>query len=350
MKTAVITVYKKPCFLRDNVERLKKEHFDIVVAADEPDEEVIKIINEYGLKATISEKRRGKWKALNDALKLADGELLLFLDSDTLIYNLSGLNGADVIEILKEVRGESVIERLAAVDYLVMSAGAKVASRLGSCLSVNGAAFLVKRKVVDELGGFRAKINEDTEFGVRAGLRGYRYAVCGRAITSAPKTFKEWLKQRERWSVGGAEVLVENFFEIIRRPRLWIPYLIFFYPAIFGFLVSLILPESYFAKFLYLFLPFIALVSPKLASMAILAVYEMETIRNFLAAILSFFAWSSFVVCLSKKLDYRIELKLLPVYYFIYSPLWAIICFVSLVKVVVIKAAGRKLEVRDWVV
>ncbi|WP_290723940.1 glycosyltransferase family 2 protein [Archaeoglobus sp.] len=296
MKTAVISIYKNAKFLEENIRLLKKEGFDVILAVDEPEDDVFEIMRKYNLKATISEKRRGKWRALNDAAKMANGELLLFLDSDTVINNLSGVNGADVVEVVKEVKGEGLLEKLVAVDYLVMAMCAKLASKFGSCLGVDGAAFLIKKRVFEELGGFKGKVNEDTELGVRAALRGYRFAVCGKAFTASPKTFGEWFRQRERWSVGGAEVFVENIFAILLRPRLWVPYLVLFYPAIFGLIVSLFFTESYIAKLLYLILPFFALLTPKLASVAMLAVYELENLRNLIAGLMSFIAWSVIIL------------------------------------------------------
>ncbi len=350
MKTAVIPVYKNAELLEKNVRRLKKEGFDIILAADEPDEEVMEVVRKYNIRATVSEKRRGKWRALNDAARMANGEFLLFLDSDTVISNLSGLDGADVVEVVKEVRGKGLLEKLVAVDYLVMAMCAKLASKFGSCLGVNGAAFLIKKRVFEELGGFRGKVNEDTELGVRAALKGYRFAVCGKAFTAPPKTIGEWFRQRERWSIGGAEVFVENISAILLRPRLWVPYLVLFYPAIFGLMVSLLFTESHITKLLYLILPFLALLSPKIASVTILAFYEIENLRNLIAGLASFTAWSVIILFASKSLDYRIDLKVLPIYYFIYSPLWTIICLLSLLRVVFAKIRGRKIELKDWVV
>jgi len=63
---------------------------------------------------------------------------------------------------------------------------AKIASKLDSCLSLNGAAFGIKKDVLLKLGGFRRCINKDTDLGVRLELNGYRVGVCRRAITKAP--------------------------------------------------------------------------------------------------------------------------------------------------------------------
>lgn len=346
MKSIVISTYRGTGFIEENLKKLRD--YEIIIAADEPDENVLKIIQNYGLKASISRKRRGKWKALNDAIRLASGEEIVFIDSDTIIEDLIELNGCDIVEIAKEVRGNSLVERLVNIDFLVMSLGSKIASKFGSCLGINGSAFAIKRDVIEKLGGFRKKINEDTDLGVRLGLGGYKYMICGRAYTKAPENFKDWFRQRERWSLGGAEVLIENFTKILIRPRLWIPYLVLFYPAIFGVLISLMLPDSYIFKILYLLLPLFALISPKLASIAILALYEVGSIKNIIAALLSFAAWSATLILFSKKMKYKIDYRLLPIYYFFYSPLWTIICFISFIRVLIYKIAGKEIMIDGW--
>ncbi len=348
MKSAVISAYKDTGHVEENIRWLREKGYEVVIAADEPDDELLRIIEKYHVKATLSRKRRGKWRALNDALKLVSGEQIIFIDSDTVIKDLSGLNGSDAVEIVKEVRGKSIVERLVNVDYLVMTLGSAIAAKLGSCLGLNGSAFVIKRSVMDKLGGFRRKINEDTDLGVRLGLGGYSYDICGRAITEGPKTFKEWFKQRERWSMGGAEVLLENLLPILMHPRLWIPYLVFFYPALFGMLVSFLLPENYFTKFLYLVLPLLAILSPKLASLAILTLYELDTLRNLVAMGISFLAWSGIVLIFSKKIDFKIDVRVLPLYYFVYSPLWSAICLISFLRVLYCKIRGKRIEVNGW--
>ncbi len=204
-KSTVLIAYREPGFIEENVKKLMDRGFEIIIAADEPNDEILRIIREYGLKTTISDKRR-KWRALNDAVAIAEGDYIIFVDSDTRIAELEGFEEFDAVEIRKEINASSLIERLANIEYFNMFLTAKIASKLGSCLSLNGAAFGIKKDILLKLGGFRRCINEDTELGVRLGLNGYRVGVYGRAITKSPSSFKDWLVQRERWSLGGAEV------------------------------------------------------------------------------------------------------------------------------------------------
>ena len=348
MKSAVLVAFREPGFIEENVKKLMSKGFEIIIAADEPSDEILRITRKYGLKATISDKRRGKWKALNDAVEIAEGDHIIFVDSDTRIVELGDFEEFDAVEIVKEINASSLIERLANIEYFNMFLTAKVASKFSSCLSLNGAAFGIKKGVLLKLGGFRRCINEDTELGLRLGLNGYRVGVCGRAITKAPSSFKDWLVQRERWSLGGAEVVVENLWSILKRPKLWIPHLFLFYPSIIGLVLGFMLPDSVILKALSLILPFMFFVHFKIVSLLLLSIFELHVIRNLIAMFTSFIIWALTVIVLSKKTDYSFELKLLPIYYFIYNPLWTMLCIVALAKVSVFRLTGRELKVKGW--
>lgn len=350
MKSAVLVAYRKPGFIKENVKKLKEKGFEVIVAVDEPNDEILRIVREHDLKATISEKRRGKWRALNDAISLAEGDYIIFMDSDTRIVELGDFEEFDAVEIVKEVNASLLIERLAKIEFFNMFLTAKIASKLGSCLSLNGAAFGIRRDVLLKLGGFRRRINEDTDLGIRLGLNGYRVGVCGRAITKSPSRLKDWLAQRERWSLGGAEVVIENLPSILKKPRLWIPYLFQFYPSIVGFALGFALPDSVILKVLNLILPFMFFVNFKLVSLLLLSIFELHVMRNVIAMLVSFIVWALTVIVLSKKTNYEIEFKLLPLYYLLYNPLWTMICIVALAKASVFRLIGKELRVRGWVV
>jgi len=218
-KSAIIVSYRDSSYIEENVKKLISDGFEIIIAVDEPNEEILRIIKEYNLKHTVSNKRRGKWRALNDAVALAEGYHILFIDSDTKILRLDCNYDFDAVDIVKEIEGSSLLERLVNIEYFNMFLTAKIASRFGTCLSLNGAAFGIKKDVLLNLGGFRKRINEDTDLGVRLGLKGYRFGVRGKATTKAPTTFKSCFSQRERWSLGGAEVVIEHIGSILKKTK-----------------------------------------------------------------------------------------------------------------------------------
>ncbi len=278
----------------------------------------------------------------------------MFIDSDTRIdfdvdELLSCFERYDAVEIGKEVNASSLIEKLARIDYLNMLITSKLSSKLNSCLGLNGAAFAIKGDVIKKI-GFRAKINEDTDLGLRLAIKGYKVGVFGKAITKSPSTFKSWLIQRERWAIGGAEVFLEYYKEILKKPRLWIPALLILYPAFLGFLVNLIIQDDVFFKILYFLLPFIVFIPSKLISLVLVVVYGIHFSKNVLVLFSTFMVWMMVILILAEKFKYKIDLWVLPIYYFIYSPFWMMLCMVCLIRVLIARKTGRKIEVEGWVV
>jgi len=350
--SVIIAAYKRAGYIEYNVKRLRG-NYEVIVAADEPERKLLEVIEKYGLKASISEKRRGKWRALNDAAKLATGDVLLFLDSDTRlecdIESISDmLRRYDAVEIRKEINASTTIQKLANVDYLNMCTVATLASKLKASLGLNGAAFGIRKDVFFKLGGFRSKINEDTDLGIRLGLHGFRVGVGGKVVTKAPSTLKEWLAQRERWAIGGAEVFIENFWHIIRKPALWLPAVFLLFPAIAGFAINILISDDALTKLLYLILPAMLFLPPKILALLMFILYQEHLLQNMLAALTAFLVWVIVEVILALKMNWKIDLKLLPVFYFFYSPLWMMLCLTAFFRVSIAKLRKRGVEVKDW--
>lgn len=346
MNSVIMAAYKDPGYIEENVCRFSND--EIIIAADQPEPDLISIIEKYNLKATISTERRGKANSLNDAAQLANGDYLIFIDSDTRIVELGNLEGLDAAEIRKDVNCSTLMEKLVNIDYFNMLITSMLVTRLNSCLSVNGAAIAIHRGVLQELGGFRRCINEDTDLGLRLGMYGYDVGVVGRALTESPSSFRDWFAQRERWGLGGAQVVLENFKSIIRKPKVWIPSLILLYPALIGLTINFLLPANLFLKFLYFILPLMLFLPNKVVVALLLAVFEWQVTKNLLTIIGPFFVWSIIVFLLSKKINYQLKAKYLPIYFFVYSPLWTAICAVSVAKVAFYKWKGKRLVVENW--
>ncbi|GEM_PF-6346646 len=57
--SVVVTTYKKLGFIKYNVKKPRDCNCEIIVAADEPEDELLQLIEEHHLKATVSDKRGG---------------------------------------------------------------------------------------------------------------------------------------------------------------------------------------------------------------------------------------------------------------------------------------------------
>ncbi len=344
--SAVITAYREPENLFQIIDVLKKRDFEIIVVGDCLDLESIERLKKMDIRLLLSNNRRGKWRALNEALKHVDTDYILFLDSDTIPLDIPNPKG-EVIEISKEVRGDNLIEKLCGVDFLFMNLSSRISSKILGFGMVNGSAFISKTDIAKKL-AFNPKIIEDADFGLRAGFEGYKMSVGGKVITKAPKNLKEWFKQRERWALGGAELFTEFFVEFLKRPKFIIPFLIIYYPAFIGMFLALFLPDSIAIKFLYLLLPLLLSLPVKAVTFIMLLVFEFHLIKNLLVIALSFFIWFFFTIYSANRCDIHIDPKILPLYYFFYSPLWTMLNIAMLLRYVISRFIGKEIELEDW--
>lgn len=344
--SAIVTAYRNPGNLFEITDMLVSKGYEVVVSADCLSDDDVRELKRRNVKLTLSDRRRGKWKALNDALELVTGDYILFVDSDTWPVELPNPN-ADVVELTKEVRGKSVMERLVAVDYLLMNISARISSRILGFGMVNGSAFISRTDIAKSL-SFRPRIIEDADFGFRAGFSGYRMVVDGRAITEAPSNLREWFRQRERWALGGAELFVEFLPKFVRMPRILVPILVLYYPTLIGFMLAMLLPDSIAIKILYFLLPLLLSLPVKAVAIFMLLVFEFHLLRNILAMLLSFAIWFLFVVLMAKKYRFALDFKILPVYYFLYSPLWTMVNVAMLFRYLVLRLVGKDVSTEGW--
>ncbi len=351
----IFAVYRHPGKVEENCEKIMKSglNYELILAADLPDHRTLYLSKKYGMRKCFSEKRRGKWRALNDAAKIAKGEYLIFIDSDTVIESdlseiINALQKYDAVEIRKEISGNSVMEKLVNIDYLNMFTIAKLCEKMNSCLGFNGAAFAIKKDVFFSLNGFRNVVNEDTDLGLRLGLRGYSFGTAGKAKTSAPKSFREWAVQRERWAIGGAEAVINAFPELVKKPLLWIPAIYLLFPAIILFFFNEVISGNLLTKIVYFLLPLIVVFPQKVLLLILFILFQERLLKNLVVSFLAFLAWLVVEIAVSLKLRWKISYSLLPAFYFFYSPIWMFISFVALIRVLTFKLMGKKVRVRNW--
>jgi cellulose synthase/poly-beta-1,6-N-acetylglucosamine synthase-like glycosyltransferase len=355
MLSVIIAAYQTKGLIEENLKKLRNfGNFEIIIAADEPDEELLNLIKEKGLKASISSQRRGKWRALNDAVKLASSPYILFLDSDTLIEELpENYAEFDAVEIRKEVFHDGFWSWLVNIDYMNMYMAAKLAEKLKGCLGLNGAAFIVRRDVIQELGGFNSTVTEDAELGVRIAFNGYRFGTGGKALTKAPD-FAGWLKQRKRWAAGGAEIVLNYFWNFLRKPLLTLPALILIFPALIGLIINLILPDNLGLKLAYLLVPLIYFLPTTFSTVILIAIHHLYSLQNFVQLVFTFLAWCIFMALAAKKLRWGVNLTMLlimlPLYFLVYSPLWTMLSLTTFLRVLVMRLIGRRYVPEDWAV
>lgn len=202
---------------------------------------------------------RGKPAALNEALRVASGELVVFIDADhalranairRLVTPLAA-GTAEAVQGRCVVRNGhmNLLTRLIRLDYTVgylMDLPAR--SLVGTC-PIAGSTMALTRAVFDRIGAFsETTLTEDTEFSLRLMQAGIRVAYDVNAVSAelAVSTVRGYIRQRRRWANGHNTVM----FRWLRDPALWrlpvsrldvLLYLCVYLVPVFGFFAVLAL-------------------------------------------------------------------------------------------------------------
>ncbi|OLV18729.1 glycosyltransferase [Deinococcus marmoris] len=157
----------------------------------------------------------GKARAMNEAMKELDTELVLILDADTQINPEAArlLAGhfhdprvAAVAGNAKVGNRVNLLTRWQALEYITaQNVERRALAQMNAISVVPGAIGAWRRAVVLELGGFdHDTLAEDADLTMRALRAGYRVTYEQRALaqTEAPETLAALIKQRDRWMFG----------------------------------------------------------------------------------------------------------------------------------------------------
>jgi len=186
-----------------------------------------RIADTYGaIYLTRAKNANAKAGNINHALSHIDGELILILDcdhvpTDDFLQRTVGFFHDDPKLFLLQTPHNFVtpdpIERNLGTFLSMPAENELFYSVMQPGLDFWGAAFfcgsaaLLRRSVLDEIGGISGKsITEDAETSVKAMRRGYRTAFFNRPMVSGlqPETFSGFILQRMRWAQGMIQIFV----------------------------------------------------------------------------------------------------------------------------------------------
>lgn len=234
----------------------------------------------------------GKANALNQGLKRASHALTITLDGDSYLYRgaLRQLVGRFLSDpphtaavagtVLLRNSRLNLVTRIQEWDYFHGIAAIKrLQSLFQGTLVAQGAFSLYRTDVLREVGGWPECVGEDIVLTWAILARGDRVGYCEDAITftNAPTSFRQFIRQRQRWSRG----LIEAFkahWQLLFAPRMstvfvwWnllfpymdVVYTLFFIPglvlALFGVywlagpMTLLVLPMAFAVNYLMFFI------------------------------------------------------------------------------------------------
>lgn len=174
----------------------------------------------------------GKGNALNTAIQLSHGDILVSIDADCVVDAgamdafVKAFRDPRVMACVGNVKIGNTQTLIGTVQHLEYNFGffmKKSDSLMNTIYIVGGAAGAFRREVFDKLGGYNTKnITEDIELSVRIQAQGWKIVYCPDALvyTEGASTIKSLMKQRLRWKRGRFQTFWEHrrlFFSLDPR-------------------------------------------------------------------------------------------------------------------------------------
>ncbi len=332
------------------VERIREKYtpdeVEIVLVVEglkENEEKKVEELREkYDVKALVSKERLGKVNALNKGIKASKGDVLIFIDSDAEPL-------CDIVECVKEalskgdfgsgvivLDAKNLLQRMERLDYLNINTIVKLMSKDGICIGLNGAFIFAKREVVEKLNGFAHEIVEDVDFGIRASDAGFKPVFINKPCvkTTGPETLYGWFKQRKRWAIGGAAVVLRHLKTILKWWRYVFKNFALSYSAFIIYLLILLLPNGYLEKAVTTILAGVSWLFPPIIPFLYLGMMYFG-IRSILAVFIGFFMYLVSLFFQLRMFKWKISPVDPIVYFFLYGPMWFLMTLGALVYVLI---------------
>ncbi len=222
----IVPAYNEEINAVRTIESLLQQDYpnlQIVFVDDGSKDSTFKKVNEYFANnktvQVVTKENGGKATALNFGINIAIHDFVVCIDADTQLkkdavsqlmkrfYAAEGEPPVGAVAGNVKVGNEiNVITRWQSIEYTTSQNFDRSAFDLLNCITViPGAIGAFRKAAVLEAGGFKTDtLAEDCDLTMRMHRLGYKVRNCRTAIayTEAPETFKQFLKQRFRWSFG----------------------------------------------------------------------------------------------------------------------------------------------------
>lgn len=208
----------------DAVLRLDYEDYEVIVVTDGSPDATPDIVRRYfhtGRVRLLEKKvNEGKAMALNDALPLCRGEILMVIDADIVVTpgvarelvrhfifpRVAAVTGNPRVE-----NRSTLLRQLQALEFSSIVSVQRRAQRIwGRVLTVSGAVMALRRTAILDVGLFAPDMaTEDIEITWRLQRKFWdiRYEPAAVVWMEVPPNLKQLWKQRRRWARGLAQVL-----------------------------------------------------------------------------------------------------------------------------------------------
>lgn len=290
--------------------------------------EVLQVAAEDPRVRLYAQPNGGKAVALNNGISAARGEIIVTLDADTIVMSDTISNLVRHFAVGKDVgrlgavagvvrvgnRSKNLLTRWQALEYLTQIALDRAAQdALGAISIIPGACAAWRKSAIMAASGYSTStLAEDCDLALTLHELGWRVTQDTKALalTEAPETVDDLLKQRSRWTYGTLQAMWKHR-RMMLRPR-------------YGLLGLYVLP-SYVLSILVplVFLPFVVVMTINTLQSdgpGVLAVYTLlflavHVVLAAIAAKLMDESWS--------------HVAMVPIYRIVYEPLRAYLLYTS---------------------
>jgi poly-beta-1,6-N-acetyl-D-glucosamine synthase len=210
----------------DALLRVDYPDWEVIVVSDGSPDGTVEVVRRYLATGRVrlldKQVNEGKAMALNDAIPLCRGEIVVTLDADIIVtpgvlralvpHFLASRTGAVTGNPRVSNRG-SVLRNLQTLEFTSIVSVQRRAQRVwGRVLTVSGAIAAFRKTAVVEVGGFSPDMaTEDIEmtWKLQCAFWDVRYEASAVVWMQVPPTLRELWKQRRRWTRGLTQVLMK---------------------------------------------------------------------------------------------------------------------------------------------
>lgn len=309
---------------------------------------VKKFMSKYQNLRLIDKKNSGKADSLNQGIKIANGELIAVVDSDSYpnkdslkkmvgYFEQDKKMAAVTSRVWVKKERNNFIEKFQDFDYVVIAWTRKLLDFIGCVYVTNGPLSIYRKEIVEKIGGFDTRnLTEDIEITWNILSKEYKTGMSysTKVYTNVPYTLKSWIKQRVRWNLGGLQTLYKYRRFLFKHMENLFGYFIIGY-VFFSFLFA-ILGFFLFLRYIYTkFLPYVVSLPYYFQGYNPFRLLRVSPLVTLLLVFAAFFFGLSLVYYkyASRESDLtRKNIRTILIYIFIYRPLYVIPLLLSFVK------------------
>ena len=231
--TVLIPAYNEEKSIKETIEFVKdvnypKELMEIIVINDGSKDKTLEIIKNIKNIKILNKENTGKADSINNALKIARGEVIVINDADSFpekdafIKMAPYFNDFEIGAVTSSIfvkNKNNLLEKLQNIEYMIIAYGRKLLEYIDGVFVTPGALSMYKKEALLKIGGFdKNNLTEDIEVAWNLLSKSYQIKMCfaARTYTIVPSKFKTWWKQRLRWDIGGLQTLYKYRHTILR--------------------------------------------------------------------------------------------------------------------------------------